>query len=113
MKFELPMYNGEVNVEKVHNWVFQLEVYYRVQNLQDDDTNIQLASFTLEVSALVWWEAKTQDEIKKNGNISISWYNFIVVIKIQFYPLAYMQKDIMNWKNFRQLKGQNVQEYTQ
>ena len=24
-----------------------------------------------------------------------------------------MQKAIMNWKNFRQLKGQNVQEYTQ
>ena len=24
-----------------------------------------------------------------------------------------MQKAIMNWKNFKQLKGQDVQEYTQ
>ena len=27
IKFELPMYNGEVNAEKLENWVLQLEVY--------------------------------------------------------------------------------------
>ena len=42
----------------------------------------------------------------------MSWSNFIVSIKMKFYPLAYMQKDIMSWKNFRQLKGQSVQYYT-
>ena len=34
-------------------------------------------------------------------------------MKRQFYPLAHMKKAIMNWKNFRQSKGQIVQEYTQ
>ena len=62
----------------------------------------------MEGVALIWWEARTQDEIKKHGKISITWSDFIVAVKIQFHPLAHMQKAIMNWQNFRQLKGQNV-----
>ena len=27
VKFELPMFNGEVNAEKLNNWIRQLEVY--------------------------------------------------------------------------------------
>ena len=85
----------------------------RIHNLQDDDIKIKLASLRMEGAALVWCEAKTKVEIKKHGKIILSWSNFITSIKKQFYPLAHMQKSIMNWKNFRQLKGQNVEEYTQ
>ena len=95
------MYNGEVNAENMDNWIHQLEVYCRIQNLQEDHIKIQLASLRMEGATLVWWEARIQDEIKKHGKISISWYDFIAVIKRQFYPLAHLQKSIMNWKNFR------------
>ena len=90
-----------------------MEVYYRIQNLQEDDIKIQLDSLRLEGAALVWWEAKTQEEMRIHGKISISSVEFVSTIKRQFYPLAYMQKSIMSWQNFRQLKGQNVQDYTQ
>ena len=63
--------------------------------------NIQLASLRMEGSTLVWWEARTQEEIKNYGKISMSWSSFIAAIKMKFYPLAYMQKAIMEWKNFR------------
>ena len=63
VKIELPMYNGEVNAEKLDNWIRQLEVYCRIQNLQEDDIKIQLASLRMEGAALVWWESKTQEEI--------------------------------------------------
>lgn len=66
------MYNGKVNAEIFHNWVRQLEVYYRIQNIKDDETNIQLASLRLESVALIWWEAKTQEEVKKHGKVSTS-----------------------------------------
>ena len=62
----------------------------------------------MEGAALVWWEAKTKDEIKKHGKITLTWAEFISAIKKKFYPLAHSQKAIMDWKNFRQLKGQNV-----
>ena len=37
VKFELPIYNGEVNPYILDNWMHQLEVYYRIQNLHEDD----------------------------------------------------------------------------
>jgi hypothetical protein len=40
IKFELSMYNGEVNAEKLDNWIRQIEVYYRIQKIQDDETKI-------------------------------------------------------------------------
>jgi hypothetical protein len=40
IKFELPIYNGEVNAEKLDNWIRQIEVYCRIQKIQDDETKI-------------------------------------------------------------------------
>ena len=96
VKFELPMFNGDVNVEKLDNWIRQLEVYLRIQNLHDDDTKTQLASLRMDGAALVWWEAKTKGEIGKNGKLTLSWTEFITAVKKQFYPLAHLQKAIMN-----------------
>jgi hypothetical protein len=44
----LPIYNGEVNAEKLDNWIRQIEVYSRIQKIQDDETKIQLASLRLD-----------------------------------------------------------------
>jgi hypothetical protein len=43
----------------------------------------------------------------------LSWNDFIIAIKKKNYPLAYKQKATMEWQNFRQAKGQNVQSFTQ
>jgi hypothetical protein len=40
IKFEFPLYNGEVNTEKLDNWIRQIEVYSRIQKIQDDETKI-------------------------------------------------------------------------
>jgi hypothetical protein len=107
------MYNGEVNAEKLDNWIRQIEVYCRIQKIQDDETKIRLSSLRLDSVALIWWESKTQEDMKKHGKILTSWNDFIVAIKRQFYPLAYMQKATMDWQNFRQAKRHNVQSFTQ
>ena len=62
----------------------------------------------MEGFLLVCWEARTQEEIKNYNKISMSWSSFIAAIKRKFNPLAYMQKAIMDWKNFR--KGKSVQD---
>jgi hypothetical protein len=111
--FEFLMYNGEVNFDKLDNWIRQIEVHCKIQRIKDDETKIHLVSLRLESATLIWWEAKTQEDMKKHGKVLSSWNDFIVALKRQFYPLAYMQKDIMDWKNFRQTKGKSVQSYTQ
>ena len=40
VKFEFPMFNGEVNAEKLENWTRKLQVYLRIHNLHDDNNNI-------------------------------------------------------------------------
>ena len=40
VKFELPMFNGEINAKIIDNWIRQLEVYLRIQKIYDDDTKI-------------------------------------------------------------------------
>ena len=88
-------------------------MYCKIQRIKDDETKIQLASLSLESATLIWWEAKIQEDMKKHGKVLSSWNDFVAALRRQFYPLAYMQKAIMHWKNFRQLKGQSVQSYTQ
>ena len=90
IKFELPMYNEEINAEKLDNWIRQLEVYCTIQKLQDDEAKIQLVSLRLEGAALIWWESKNQEDVKKHGKFLTSWNDFIVAIRRHFYPLAYI-----------------------
>jgi len=58
VKFDLPMFNGESNAEKLNNWIRQIEIYYRIQQIKEDEAKIQLASLQLSSIALVWWESK-------------------------------------------------------
>jgi hypothetical protein len=55
VKFELPMYDGEVNDERLDNWVIQMEVYFSVQQIKDEATQIKLASLCLAYTTLIWW----------------------------------------------------------
>jgi hypothetical protein len=41
-----------------------------------------------------------------------SLYEFTDVLKKRFYPLGYIQQTIMDWKNLRQGREHNVQDYT-
>ena len=61
----------------------------------------------------MWWERRKKQELKKFGKTLSSWLVFSSTLQKKFYPLAYMQQAIMSWQNFRQLKGQTVQSYTQ
>ena len=63
VKFELPIYNGDLDVEKLDNWIKQLEVYCRVQGITDDPSRIQLATLRMSGMALTWWESKIQQDL--------------------------------------------------
>ena len=40
VKFDLLIYDGELNVEKLDNWIRQIDVYCRVQSIDSDKSNI-------------------------------------------------------------------------
>jgi hypothetical protein len=113
VKFDFPTYDGELNAEKLDNWVKQIEVYCRVQKIIQDTSRIQLATLRLSDTTLIWWESRTQADLIQHGKIISSWIEFTVALRKQFYPLAYMQTSMIAWQHLRQGKGKNVQAYTQ
>lgn len=91
VKFELPIYDGEMNPEKLDNWIKKLEVYFRIQNVVDDAKKIQLATLRMGGKNLIWWESETQSDLKQKGKIISSWSKFVKYLRYKFYPLGYMQ----------------------
>jgi len=81
VKFYLPIYDGELNAEKLDNWIRWIDVYCRVQSIDSDNSNIHLASLRLGGTALVWWEGRTQADMKKHGKILSVWSEFVFAIK--------------------------------
>ena len=64
MKFDLPTYDGEVNAEKLDFWIKQIEVYYRVHEINDDRKKIQLPTLKLGGSTLIWWESRSNLDVE-------------------------------------------------
>ena len=113
VKFELPIYHGEMNPEMLDNWIKQLEVYCRIQNISSDKTKIQLATLRMGGTTLILWESKTRLDVKRKGKVISSWSKFLKALRKQFYPLGYMQQAVIDWQHLRQGKGQSIQEFTQ
>jgi hypothetical protein len=112
VKFELPMYDGEFNVEILDNWFIQMEVYCSVQQIKDEETQINLASLRLVVTTLIWWKSKLQNGTQQMGNVFPSWKSFISSLRKKFYPFSYKDKALIEWKTLKLIKGKTVQEYT-
>ena len=81
VKFDLPIYDGELNAEKLDNWIRQIGVYCRVQSIDSDKSKIQLANLHLGGTALVWFEGRTQVDMKRHGKTLSVWSEFVSTIK--------------------------------
>jgi len=90
VKFDFPMYDGEVNVEKLNFWIKQIEFYCRVHEINDDRKKIQLPTLKLGGSALIWWESSSNLDLEITA-----WRDFTKHIRDQFYLLGYLPKMIM------------------
>jgi len=69
VKLDLPIYDGELNAKKIDIWIRQIDVYFRVQNVDSERKKIHMASLQLGGTALVWWEGKTQADLQEHGKI--------------------------------------------
>lgn len=69
----------------------QIEVYCRIQNIDDDFVKIQLDTLRLGGTYLIWWERKIKLDLRKQGKIISSWSKFTKALRKKFYPLGYMQ----------------------
>ncbi|CAL8994908.1 unnamed protein product [Prunus brigantina] len=99
--------SGDVDPEKLDNWIDTLETYftvYKYSNVQ----KIKFASLKLSSHALTWWKSyQRRYDVSK-----LTWKNFKKLLRKQFYPVGYEDERWYKWQHFRQRFGQPVQEYT-
>jgi hypothetical protein len=112
VKFELPMYDGEVNADRLDNWVRQMEFYCSVQQIRDETMQIKLASLHLVGTTLIWWQSKLQNGMQQVGNVFPSSKVFVSALRKKLYPLGYKEKSLIEWEGLKLRKRQTVQEYT-
>jgi hypothetical protein len=48
IKFSLHMFNGDINPEKLDNWIRQVEVYCHVHHIDEEEVKVKLDSLRLE-----------------------------------------------------------------
>jgi len=48
VKFDLKSFGGEINANKLNQWFKQMEVFFRVQNIEYDNDKIYVATLKLE-----------------------------------------------------------------
>jgi hypothetical protein len=65
-----------------------MEVYYSVQQIKDEATQIKLAYLRLAGTTLIWWKSKLQNRTQQVGNVFPSWKSFIYAHRKQLYPLG-------------------------
>jgi hypothetical protein len=58
VKVDINPYQGEIDALKLNHWLQQLEVYFSVHHI-DEEQNISFARLKLEGHALTWWEIHT------------------------------------------------------
>lgn len=76
VKFDLKSFGRDTNIEKLNQWLKQLEVFLKVQKVEYVWEKIEIIEPKLERSAFIWWEAYF-NTIKNGDEFSISsWRSF-------------------------------------
>jgi len=94
-KVNIPTFGGEVDAEKVNNWLKQLKVYFQIYGVVNDVDKISFSRLNMSGHALVWWESHVETLNHEHFYEISSWNEFKELLRDQFYPLGYHNKQLM------------------
>ena len=114
VNFDIPIFEGQINVDAIDRWLNLLEGYFSVHDFSNRENN----TFSLlKASPHVkdWWETycEQKDERKPSLlSIFLTWSYFQDAIKEQYYPMGSYEDKYIQWTTLRQQRDQDVHELT-
>ena len=109
-KVEVTMYEGNLNVEELMDWINALAKYFDFEEIEDKK-QVKYATTKLKGHATIWWdELQLHRERRGKSKIKIG-DKMLDTIKSQFMPKGYHLNLIRQLQNIRQ-KGMTIKEYT-
>jgi hypothetical protein len=114
INFDIPIFEGQIDVDVVDKWLNLLEGYFSVHNFFDRE-NITFALLKVIPHVKDWWETfceKKEIEGSTLFAVAPTWGSFRDVIKEQYYPVGSYDDLYTRWTTLRQERDQTVPEFT-
>lgn len=81
VNFDLKSYEGEINAEKLGQWLKQMEVYFHVKKIENDEEKIEITTLKLEGHHLVWWKNYLDVVVSFEEMLVKNWIEFKTFLK--------------------------------
>jgi hypothetical protein len=109
-KMEIPMYEGNLDVEELLDWIRALDKYFDYEDVEED-RKVKHAVTRLKGHAALWWDELQADRRCKDKQKIKSWDRMVAKMKAKFIPKDYQITLFRRMQNLRQ-KLMSVKEYT-
>ncbi|XP_058185864.1 uncharacterized protein LOC131303091 [Rhododendron vialii] len=105
-KMKPPIFEGEIDLLKVDNWILGMEKIFAVAQAQCLETHkVVLATYNFDGEAYRWW--LTQQEREPN----MTWTRFKEVFYEKYFPQTLKDAKVNEFINWKQSPTMSVSEY--
>jgi hypothetical protein len=114
IKFDIPIFEGQIGVDVVDKWLNLLEGYFSVHNFSNRE-KITFALLKAVPHVKYWWETFCeQKETEENSLVSVmaTWESFRDAVKEQYYPVRSYDDLYTKWTTLWRERDQVVLDFT-
>jgi hypothetical protein len=114
VNFDIPLFEGLIDVDVVDKWLNLLEGYFSVHNFFDRE-NITFALLKVVPHVKDWWDTYSEQRVVEESAIFVvspTWDSFRDAIKEQYYPVGSYEDQYTRWTTLHQERDQTVPYFT-
>jgi hypothetical protein len=97
---EVPMYEGNLYVEEMLDWIISLDKYFYYEEI-DDEKKVKHVVTRLKGRVALWWDG-WKDDKRCNGKQKLkSWDRIVAKLEVKFIPKDYQINMFRKLQNLR------------
>lgn len=98
---EIPLYDGNLNVEELMDWISSLAKYFDYEEEVDDKKKVKFAGTKLKGHAAIWWDELQTSRARKGKPKIKQWDKMVSKLKDKFMPKDYQLNLFRQLQNLR------------
>ena len=87
-KIEVPMYEGNMNVEELLDWIISMDKYFDYEDV-DEEKRVRHVVTRLKGHATLWWDELQAERRRKDKHNIKNWEKIVAEMKVKFMPKDY------------------------
>jgi hypothetical protein len=114
VNFDIPLFEGLIDVDVLDKWLNLLEGYFLVHNFFDRE-NITFSLLKVVPHVKDWWDTYSKQRAIEEYEIFVgapTWDSFKDYIKEQYYPVGSYEDQYTRWNTLHKKRDQTVPDFT-